>query len=127
MKVSFIEMTNIQLEAMMINFNETEKFKKEFKYFFKKYLSLEEDFDILKLVLKTEPCLVGNNCNMVHEERTIKIFKKRMQCRSLRGTLRVVYAYNKTLNSIEFIEMYRHIDNKADYNRERVNEYLKNK
>ncbi len=32
MKVSFIEMTNIQLEAMMINFNETEKFKKAKEY-----------------------------------------------------------------------------------------------
>jgi len=109
----------------MMNFNETEKFKKEFKYFFKKYSSLVQDFNIFKLVLNSEPCLVGNNCKMVHEENSAKVFKKRMQCRSLRDTLRVVYVYHEKTNSIEFIEIYRHVDSKTDYNRERVKEYLK--
>jgi len=107
-----------------MNFSESEEFKKEFKYFFKKYSSLDSDFEIFKLILTTEPCLVGNNCNMVHKENLIKVFKKRMQCRSLRNTLRVVYIYCPTAQDITFIEMYRHDDNKNDYDRLRVKECL---
>ncbi len=107
-----------------MNFSELEEFKKEFKYFLKKYSSLNSDFEIFKLILVTEPCLVGNNCSMIYEDNSIKVFKKRMQCRSLRNTLRVVYIYCSATQDITFIELYRHDDNKNDYDRLRVREYL---
>jgi hypothetical protein len=119
-------MINILLEPIAMNFREIDEFQKEFKYFFKRYSSLDSDFKIFKLILTTEPCLVSNNCKLVHEENSIKVLKKRMQCRSLRNTLRVIYFYSSVTQDITLIELYMHNDNKADYDHQRVKEYLKN-
>lgn len=110
----------------MMNYSEIDEFKKEFKHFYKKYSSLVDDFKIFKLVLNVEPCLINKHCEVVYSENNIKILKKRIQCRTLRDSLRIIYSYQENKELIEFIELYRHTDNKTDYNRERIKEYFKN-
>jgi len=102
------------------------EFEKEFKRLFKKYKTLDTDFEKFKKVLIVTPTGVGKNFVIIHSTETIKIVKARMACRALRGrSLRVVYAYFGQNQRVEFIEIYFKGE-KENEDRTRIKEYLKN-
>lgn len=110
----------------MNNFNALAEFEKEFKRLFKKYKTLDDDFEKFKKVLLTTPAGVGKNFVIIHSPSTIKIVKARMACRALRDrSLRIIYAYHKAASRFEFIELYFKGE-KENEDRERIKEYLKN-
>lgn len=91
-----------------MNFNETKQFKKNFKKLYKKYKSLKDDFKTFQKVITKFP--LGNTDKHFHvliESNQKKIIKARLFCRYLKGSsLRIIYAYDKNNNLIEFIELY---------------------
>lgn len=120
----------------MNSFDVLPQFEKEFKRFFKKYKTLDDDFEKFKKVLLAAPIGVGKNFVVIHSSPTIKIVKARMACRALRDrSLRVIYAYLPAEASaqtgfeqnqrIEFIELYYKGD-KENEDRDRIKEYLSN-
>jgi mRNA-degrading endonuclease YafQ of YafQ-DinJ toxin-antitoxin module len=108
-----------------MNYNELSEFQKEFKSFFKKYRTLDKDFEIFKLAINANPHLTSKNCSSLYTDEKVEIIKTRLQCRSLGSTLRIVYSFQKNNDLIEFIELYAHTDNKRNHNQSRINQYLK--
>jgi hypothetical protein len=109
----------------MNSFDALGEFEKEFKRLFKKYKTLNDDFEKFKKVLLVTPTGVGKNFVIIHSSETIKIVKARMACRALRdSSLRVMYAYFEQKQNIEFIEIYFKGD-KANEDRERIKRYLR--
>lgn len=110
----------------MNNFDALAEFGKEFKRLFKKYKTLDDDFEKFKKVLLTTPTGVGKNFVIIYSTETIKVVKARMACRALRDrSLRIIYAYFEQDQRIEFIEMYfKGEKENEDY--ERIKDYLKN-
>lgn len=96
-----------------MKFTYQSEFEKDLKRLLKRYISLNEDFIKIKLILEVYPnarppfsFLLFNKLN---ERSIVKI--KKIACLSLRGkgvntSLRIIYMYNHQLNSIEFIELY---------------------
>jgi predicted RNA-binding protein len=126
-----------------INYKETEEFKKDFNRLLKKFKSLEEDFELIKIAT-IEPYHIGifqygvlakkdsnaifpipNFCN-----EKLKICKlKKFACKSLKGRgvksgIRIIYAYHVQNNDIEFIEIYFK-NEKENEDKERIKGYLK--
>lgn len=122
----------ILLEIMKMNFNETAEFKKDFKKLQKKYISLNNDLEEFKKILKKEPFGIGKHFNILTENDSIYIIKARFFCKSLKKkTLRIIYAYienNQRIEmiGIEFIEIYFK-GNKINENKKRIKEYFKEK
>ena len=118
------------LYGSMTKFSATQQFNKEFKKFFKlkQHQSLKKDIQTLQNAICVNP--QGNSKHFValKQQDTIFVIKARLACRSLKkGTstpFRVVYAYDKTINSVVFIEIY-HKDKQTRENKERINEYVK--
>lgn len=111
----------------MSNSDTLAEFEKEFKRLFKKYKTLDDDFEKFKKVLLAAPTGVGKNFVIIHTSPTIKIIKARMACRTLRDrSLRIIYSYFEQEQRIEFIEIYFKGE-KENEDRERIKEYLKNK
>jgi len=111
----------------MGNFSELSQFRKEFKKLFKKYKTLNDDFEKFKKVLFVYPTGIGKNFIIIHSSENLKLIKAHMACRALRNNhlLRVIYAYLEQERRIEFIELYFKGD-KENEDRERIKEYLKN-
>ena len=121
----FIGRTKLPLGSMN-SFSSLPEFEKEFKRLFKKYRTLDDDFEKFKKVLKSWPIGVGKNFTIVHSTETVKIIKARMACRALNDrSLRIIYAYVEQEKRIEFIEIY-YKGAKENEDRERIKEYLKN-
>ncbi len=111
---------------MMINFSELPEFSKEYRRYLKKYRTLDSDFLNFKKIILSIPCGVGKHFNIITALNDVKIIKARLFCRSLkRSSLRIVYAYHKNKELIDFIEIYFKGD-KASENSKRVKAYLKN-
>ncbi|MDP3769577.1 MAG: hypothetical protein Q8R40_01390 [bacterium] len=111
----------------MNHFDVLAEFEKEFKRLFKKYKTLDDDFEKFKKILITAPTGVGKNFVILHSTETTKIVKARMACRALRDrSLRIIYAYFEQNQKIGFIEIYFKGE-KENEDRERIKEYLKNK
>lgn len=111
----------------MNNFDALAEFEKEFKRLFRKYKTLDDDFEKFKKVLLVTPTGIGKNFVIIHTLPTIKIIKARMACRTLRDrSLRIIYSYFEQEQRIEFIEIYFKGE-KENEDRERIKEYLKNK
>ncbi|MDP2641278.1 MAG: hypothetical protein Q8P39_01905 [Candidatus Yanofskybacteria bacterium] len=110
----------------MNRFDATADFEKEFKRLFKKYKTLDDDFEKFKKILVTAPAGVGRNFVIIHSAENIKVLKARMACRTLRDrSLRVVYSYFEQEQRIEFIELYFKGDKETE-DHGRVKEYLSN-
>ncbi len=108
----------------MIRFSCLPVFEKEFKRFSKKYRTLEDDLEKFKKVLTCFPTGSGKNSVIVHSTEKIKIVKSRMAYRALRDrSLRVIHAYFKQEQKIEFIEVYFKGD-KENEDRDRISKYL---
>ncbi|MFY9493404.1 MAG: hypothetical protein WAP55_02935 [Minisyncoccia bacterium] len=111
----------------MTSFDKISEFEKEFKRFFKKYKTLDDDFEKFKKVLGVTPTGVGKNFIIVHSSAKVKVVKAHLACRALRNNhlLRIIYSYFEQEQQIEFIELYFKGD-KENEDRERIKEYLKN-
>jgi len=91
----------------MKNFDLSPQFEKNFKQLFKKYRTLEDDFEKFKEILLAHPTGVGKNFTIIHSEEVCKIVKARMACRALRDrSLRLIYAYREEGEQFYFIELY---------------------
>jgi mRNA-degrading endonuclease RelE of RelBE toxin-antitoxin system len=111
-----------------MNFSETPEFRKDFKKLSKKYLSLTEDLNEFKKVVKSFPSGKGNNSAILFEFPKLKIVKARFFCKYLKGSsLRIIYAYHEETNKIElieFIELY-YKGNKEREDKIRIQNYIK--
>lgn len=68
----------------------------------------------------------NKNFAILHQNKALLIIKARLFCKVLKGqTLRIICAYYKDRQIIEFIELYFKGD-KENEDRERIKEYLKN-
>lgn len=98
---------NTPYAIMMMNFNETDEFAKAFKRLSKKYRSLPDDLLEFKKVVTELPMGIGRHFVILHSQEEVKILKARFFCKYLRGTsLRIIYAYQETKTTIDFIELY---------------------
>lgn len=128
-----------------INYGETPEFQKDLKKLVKKFRSLEEDLELVKIAV-IELCHVGApNSQGILEKRDNKatfliqgfctqevlVCKiKKFACRALKGRgsksgIRVVYAFHCQSCQVNFIEIYFKGE-KENEDRERIREYLKN-
>ena len=109
-----------------MNFNELPEFQKELKWLGKKYKSLLNDLQEFRNVVSAVPLGNSKHFNVIMQTEILHIIKARLFCRYLKGTsLRIIYAYFKQNQQIEFIELYYKGD-KENEDRERIKKYLKN-
>ncbi len=116
---------------MKIQFDELEEFKKDVKHLLKKYRTLIDDLEVVRLDLNDEPgesppfSFRIDNLNI--ETCIIKV--KKIACRTLKGRginsgLRLIYAYFEEERKIIFIELYHKSEQEME-NRERIWKYFK--
>jgi len=109
-----------------IEFYELREFKKDLKYLLKKYRTLKEDLEVVKLDLNDEP----GECppfsfridNLDLETCIIKV--KKIACKALKGRgvnsgLRLIYAHFPDEKKITFIELY-HKNDKENEDKKRI-------
>jgi len=109
-----------------MNFNETREFKRDLKRLSKKYKSLPSDLLEFKKIVSQIPLGTGRHFAALTDTEEMKIVKARLFCRYLKGSsLRIIYAYHKEKQIIEFIELYFKGDKKNE-NRDRIKNYLRN-
>lgn len=109
-----------------MKFNEINEFSKDFKRLSKKYKSLSDDLLEFKKVVSEIPFGVGKHSVILTATETVKIIKSRFFCRYLKGSsLRIIYAYCKNKQMIEFIELYSKSEKERE-DRQRINDYLHN-
>ena len=84
------------------------EFAKEFKKLKKKYPSLLEDLAVLEKLIEKFPFGEDSrHCNTLRREGDRCICKRRMMCRSVRGSeFRVLYYYDGTILELQYIEIY---------------------
>jgi len=110
--------------------DKTPEFKKDFKKLLKRFRTLESDFEnFIQYQMKLFHKLGLNNGGIVEISDLgfayPKIYKARkFACKSLKGTgsrsgIRIIYAYYKEEDRIEFIEIY-YKGNKEKENRKRI-------
>lgn len=113
----------IRLEIMTMNFNNFEEFNKDFKKLSKKFRSLNDDLFEFKKILNKFPLGIGKHFNIIIKTDFVYILKARFFCKSLKKKdLRIIYAYQKENNLIEFIEIYFKGE-KENEDRDRIKEY----
>jgi len=131
----FTEDHLIQLEFMKmmnnIEFDELSEFKKDLRHLLKKYRTLKEDLEVVKLDLNDEP---GESPpfsfridNLGLETCIIKV--KKIACKALKGRgvnsgLRLIYAHFPEEQKITFIELY-HKNDKENEDKTRITDNFK--
>jgi len=119
-----------------INYGETPEFQKDFKRLFKKFKSLEDDLELVKIAaIELYHLQKINNLSVFPMQgfctEEIQICKiKKFACRSLKGRgsksgIRVIYAFHCSNLKVDFIEIYFKGE-KENEDRERIMDYLKN-
>ncbi len=119
---------------MEIKYVETEKFTKEFKMLFKKYRTLDEDFENAKknaIELLHIKCTDNKSCFQLkgYKNKIVDIYKlKKFACKSMKGKgvrsgIRIIYALFKDKNEICFIEIY-YKGKKEKEDSERIHEFI---
>jgi mRNA-degrading endonuclease RelE of RelBE toxin-antitoxin system len=126
-----------------MNYKETQEFKKDFKRLLKKFRSLDEDLEFVKIAT-IEPYHIGVLLNGVLEKKDanaifpilnfcsdeLKICKiKKFACKALKGRgvqsgIRIIYAYDVLTNTVDFIEIYFKGESENE-DKERIKQYLK--
>lgn len=110
-----------------MNFNETNEFTKDFKRLSKKYKSLPSDLLEFKKIVAKIPLGTGRHFIVLTSTTEIKVVKARLFCRYFKGSsLRIIYAYHKKKQAVEFIELYFKGDKESE-DSGRIKNYLKNK
>lgn len=118
-------MLNIRSEITRMNFKETPEFQKNLKRLRRKYPSLDEDLMEFKKVISLFPTGRGKHFAVLMARKGINIVKARLFCRYLKGSsLRIVYAFQETLDEVEFIEIYSKNEQETE-NRDLIKEYLR--
>jgi len=118
-----------------IHYNETPAFQKDFKKLLKKFKSLEEDFELVKIAaIELYHLKKINNFSVFPIEgvcsEDLQICKiKKFACQALKSRgaksgIRVIYAFHCQQHKVEFIEIYFKGD-KENEARERIKEYLR--
>ncbi len=114
-----------------IEFDELSEFKKDLKHLLKKYRTLKEDLEVVKLDLSDEP---GESPpfsfridNLGLETCIIKV--KKIACKALKGRgvnsgLRLIYAHFPDEQKITFIELY-HKNDKENEDKTRIMDNFK--
>lgn len=112
-----------------MDFSYLSDFKKDFEKLFKKYLSLEEDLNILKQLLdkhpKGFPPIIFPISDLGIKTKIFKV--RKFRCKSLKGSgsnsgIRVIYALFEEEQKIEFIEIYFK-GNQSNHNKGRILKY----
>ncbi len=109
-----------------MTFDELDEFKKDLKILLKKYRTLNEDLEVVKMVLEFKPderppfSFRISNLNL----QTCIIKVKKIACKALKGQgvntgLRLIYAHFQTEQKITFIELY-HKSDKENEDRQRI-------
>jgi hypothetical protein len=104
---------------MSIKFCTLDIFDREFRKLAKKYPSLERDFEDFKKFLESEPTGLGigdiERIDQLGAEIFLPVYKvRKFRCKSLsknstQSGIRIIYVYdatNGTIEFIEFVEMY---------------------
>ena len=114
-----------------IEFDELSEFKKDLRHLLKKYRTLKEDLEVVKLDLNDEP---GESPpfsfridNLGLETCIIKV--KKIACKALKGRgvnsgLRLIYAHFPDEQKITFIELY-HKNDKENEDKTRITDNFK--
>jgi len=113
-----------------MEFRQTQRFTKTLKGY-RKYRSLPQDIEKLKPVLATFPNGNGTkhwNCLHASGDGSVRVFKVRLSCASMKGgsRFRIIYAHvsgSETVDFIDFIEIYSKGE-KANEDRGLLKEYL---
>lgn len=125
-----------------MNYKATEEFEKDLKRLLKKFRSLEEDFEFVKIAT-IEPYHIGVLHNGILEKKDansiflipnfctdeLKICKiKKFACKALKGRgvqsgIRIIYAYHVLTKTVDFIEMYFKGESENE-DRKRIKQYL---
>lgn len=109
-----------------IEFDELSEFKKDLKHLLKKYRTLKEDLEVVKLDLNDEPeasppfSFRIDNLGL----KTCIIKVKKIACKALKGSgvnsgLRLIYAHYPDEQKITFIELY-HKNDKENEDKKRI-------
>lgn len=107
-------------------FEELTEFKKDLKNLLKKYGTLNDDLYVVKQVLTiapdARPPFSFRIDNLTSETCVIKV--KKIACKSLKGRgvnsgLRLIYAYFKDQEKINFVELY-HKNDKDNEDKQRI-------
>lgn len=114
-----------------MNFDELPEFKKDLKHLLKKYRTLNDDLNIVKLVLEIRPDehppFSFRIDNLGIETCVIKV--KKIACKALKGRgvnsgLRLVYAHFADQQKIIFIELYHKVE-KENEDKKRIKDNFK--
>jgi mRNA-degrading endonuclease RelE of RelBE toxin-antitoxin system len=114
-----------------MTFDEITEFKRDLKNLLKKYRTLHEDLDVVKLVLTIspdeKPPFSFRIDNLGLETCIVKV--KKIACKALKGRgvisgLRLIYAYFPETQTIVFIELY-HKNDKENEDRKRIADNFK--
>jgi len=120
---------------MMMNYDETEEFRRDFKKLLKKFPSLAEDLEVNKQYrIELFHCKEIDSRSIfeiqgVGNTAELKFFKvKKFQCKNLKGRgaksgIRVIYAYFPTEQRIVFLEVYFKA-NQENENRQRIIDFI---
>lgn len=113
-----------------MEFSNLPEFDKEFKKLLIKYRSLEDDLEVLKKVLRAHPQgyppVIIRIRGLGIETEIFKV--KHFRCKALkqkgsRSGIRVVYAYFKEEEKIEFLEIYYKEKDDKDCDNKRIFRY----
>jgi mRNA-degrading endonuclease YafQ of YafQ-DinJ toxin-antitoxin module len=114
-----------------MTFEELAEFKKDLKALLKKYRTLNDDLNIVKVILKKKPDerppFSFRIDNLGLETCIIKV--KKIACKALKGRgvnsgLRLIYAYFPNEQKIIFIELY-HKNENENFNLKRIKDNFK--
>ncbi|MGD9152346.1 MAG: hypothetical protein PVG30_01640 [Gammaproteobacteria bacterium] len=120
---------------MMIEYSETNGFKKDFKKLSKKFKTLATDLDVAKkYVIELFHLNNIDNQSVVqvpgYANDFYQIYKlRKFACKALKGRgsksgIRIIYAYYVKISKVTFIEMYFKAD-QANADTKRVKEFIK--
>jgi hypothetical protein len=119
----------------MIEYEESVEFKKDFKRLTKRFISLPDDFLVVKkAVIELRHILNINNLSTFEilgfSSQVLSFWKiKKFACKSLKGRgvqsgLRIVYAWHSALFKVVFLEIYFKAEQENE-NRKKIKDHLK--
>lgn len=122
---------------MMMNYDETKEFTRDFKKLLKKFSSLVDDLEVNKRYrIELFHCKEVDSRSIfeirgIGNTAELKFFKvKKFQCKALKGRgaksgIRLIYAYFPAKKKFVFIEIYYKSD-QVNENKQRIIDFIKN-
>ena len=111
-----------------MNVLQGKEFKKELKKLQKKYPSLPKDLAVIEKLIFAFPFGEDSrHCNVLKQAKRKFICKRRMMCRSVKGSeFRVIYFYDGETITLEYLEIY-YKGNKEAEDKKRVDQIWEEK